>query len=283
MANWDLIKPFDKYKCNICGNRRFFLYGQFNGYNGIKCDYCGFVTVENMPDDKLLQNLYSGNYFISYYQGIGYEEAYEKYLKHDFKAKIKLIINKFKDKSINILEIGCGLAYFSKLLKENGYKNVQSWDISEDARQVSNKIGVDVQLIDIFQYDEQLDSFDLVISWATIEHTKNPKTFYQNMLKFVKPGGTLMFDTGLIDTFKDRNSYGLSGWFYPPEHLCVFTQKSLKTLTYGCRKFKLTINNKYTIVKRIISFLVFIKKIILRRNYNLCHDVGLVIVKKKII
>lgn len=281
MANWDKFREYDRFRCNVCGERAFSPYGSFNGYMGLECDGCGLVFVQNMPDGECLKAFYASSYYDNYYGGQGYEAAYNRTLRKYFEYKTRLIADQLPPQgNPRILEIGGGPGYFTKHLLERGYGSVHCWDISDAAVTRARQIGVRVEKVDMFQRDDMAGSFDLVVSWATLEHSPDPTRFFAQLMKLAKPQGYIMIDTPLIGTFRDRIAHGISGWFYPPEHIHLFTRKALVTLTRECSSTTLVQTPGLPAVKRLLLPLRCLLRSLSGKNPNACYDVCLVMARK---
>jgi SAM-dependent methyltransferase len=254
--------------------------GEYNTYIAYKCPQYGLICTDRIPGDREIHDLYSDRYYENYYNGIGYEHAYNKYLKKGFQRKIKLIRRLFTDPHIHILEVGSGPGYFQRTLKDSGYMNITGYEISDEAIHKASEIGIHLEKKDIVSANDSVRKFDLVLSWATIEHTVNPMGFFSSLMQFVRPGGYLLIDTGIIDTFFDRIFKGLTPWFYPPEHLFVFTRTALLKLASGYADKKVMINAQFSMMQRIVRSLVLIKHFLTKRKKNMVQDVGLLMVKK---
>jgi len=81
-----------------------------------------------------------------------------------------------QDKSINILEIGCGWGKFIKAMTKAGYTNVAGVDISSEQIEIAKKFTKveNVFLIDAFEYlKKQSGKLDIVILSDVLEHLEN--------------------------------------------------------------------------------------------------------------
>jgi 2-polyprenyl-3-methyl-5-hydroxy-6-metoxy-1,4-benzoquinol methylase len=264
--------------CLICGNSRYDI-GEYNAYRALKCKHCGLISVDRFPHPEEVRKLYSDTYYENYYNGIGYEKAYERFLRKGFKRKIKLIKKIAGSSSLKILEVGCGPGYFMKALKENGFKNITGYEISEGAILEASRIGIVLQKLDILRDDKINSHFDVVISWATLEHTMNPVEYFKALMSHLRPGGYLLLDTGIADTFFDTLFRGLTPWFYPPEHLYVFTRKALLHLAKEYNQKKIIKNLQFSVFQKIVRAILLFKKLLLNRSANPVQDIGILIVK----
>lgn len=95
----------------------------------------------------------------------------------------------FEISDAKILEIGCGMAYLSKI--HSGWHGAE---YSETAvRRVKEREGIQTK---IFVEDAQSlsfddDTFDGVFSWAALEHVPNPEKAFSEIDRVLKRGGRI--------------------------------------------------------------------------------------------
>jgi SAM-dependent methyltransferase len=216
--------------CPICKGSALVDYRTVNNYNSLQCLGCNHifvVDVQALAFDKL----YSEDFYHNYMSGLGYDQAYKKYLIRDFERKVSLIKKNF-DTHIQILEVGSGPGYFADLMIKEGYKII-ACELTEGAQTYAYQHGINVRIL-----NEDISKscsisgmkFDLIVSWAVVEHIVNPKEYIQLLKSYLKPRGALMLDTGIIDPIILKLDKGYTSWLFPPLHLHVFSSKSLPLL-----------------------------------------------------
>ncbi len=283
MTLWNKIQKYKKKKCNVCENKFFSPYGFFNDYTGIKCDSCGLVSLLKQPSNDEISNFYNKNYNDNYNNGEGCSSlSIESTNNSRYKRKEKLISKLIKNKNSRILEVGGGMGYFSKYLQESGYLDITMWDINEDSIRNAQSIGINACINNIYTSEDVLDEdkYDMVISWATIEHVTDPNLYFNSLLNHTKKNGYLLLETGIIDTYKDRYSEGISKWFYPPEHLFCFSIRSLLMLANKCQSKRVYINYHANHIRRVANMITFNVRSIIRKQKNMCYDIGILVCKK---
>jgi SAM-dependent methyltransferase len=96
-----------------------------------------------------------------------------------------------------ILEAGSGAGRFTEVLLETGAK-VFSFDysVAVDANWANNGRNPNLCLFqgDIYQIPLQEKAFDKVICLGVLQHTPDPERAFQNLVKYVRPGGQLVVD-----------------------------------------------------------------------------------------
>ncbi|HEX5624544.1 MAG TPA: class I SAM-dependent methyltransferase [Saprospiraceae bacterium] len=107
------------------------------------------------------------------------------------------------DKSIRILDLGCGIGSLLAALKEDQFLNVKGIDVSPEQVEIAHAFGIpEVECIDIrdFFMREQL-AFDLICGMDIIEHfTKDELVDLLQLIRtHLKPGGIVIFRTPNAD------------------------------------------------------------------------------------
>lgn len=129
-----------------------------------------------------------------YYEHLG--ERFNNFISpYDVQQRAELIKKLLPKNSTDMstLEIGCGTGGITQTLKPL-VKNLVVSDISKTlAEKVGKKYSLLWRQADICNLDISDNQFDLVISSECIEHTPDPKKAILEMLRIVKPGGSLIF------------------------------------------------------------------------------------------
>lgn len=166
--------------------------------------------------------------------------------KHIARYNISLMYAQDK----RVLDVACGSGYGSKMLSWVA-KDVVGWDVDQEAIDCARKnygakniayYKQDLNNIDFDKLNQNgaTNKFDVIISFETLEHLKNPKKTIDDYKKLLNPGGIIVGSVPLNEApgqnehhehtytirqarqlFSDLNKglelvqHGLS--FYPPE------------------------------------------------------------------
>ena len=156
-------------------------------------------------------------------------------------------------KSSKILEIGCGLGYFTYSLRKANY-NVIGLDISQTAvAHAKETFGDHYICADLFEY-AQLNSglFDLVILTEVIEHISKPLDFIKSILKLLKSQGKAIITSPNKSLYPSDIIWATD---LPPVHCWWFSEESMK---YIARSLDITVsfvnyNNYYKKNYKVIA------------------------------
>jgi SAM-dependent methyltransferase len=98
-----------------------------------------------------------------------------------------------------VLDIACGSGYGSRMLLDAGAKSVTGVDIAADAVQYASEHfgapGVSYLVGSAESLSLPDSSFDVVVSFETIEHLKHPDLFVDEVRRVLRPGGKFICST----------------------------------------------------------------------------------------
>lgn len=95
-----------------------------------------------------------------------------------------------------VLEIGCGIGAFAKILDERGFE-VQATDISGFIikKAKKNLPEIDFRILDIEKDTKVNNKYDYIFAFEVLEHLKQPQKALVNCRNMLKRDGTLIFST----------------------------------------------------------------------------------------
>lgn len=156
-----------------------------------------------------------------------------------------------KDKSIKILDAGCGSGKYCSNLVEKGYINVFGLDLFDISKFKNANFKYVQGSIDDIAFEENY--FDIVFANSVIMHLENPDTVFKEFQRILKPNGKV------IVTGHTKNSL----FTYWRKVKLFLNLKSVQNLKHAYfRKTKKYIdllkNNNFEILKRDGFYLSFI-------------------------
>jgi len=160
-------------------------------------------------------------------------------------SRIKKTVTYIAGEKNNVLDVGCGIGYFSRFL-EGRYNTYTGTDIIQEnidiAKKLFKKKSVEFTTENIFsEKNERIKKnyYDYVIALELIEHVENPGTVIQKLKEFIKPKGHLIISTpnaisitNILWNFKHRNTiikqYDFNGT--QTDHLMTWDRQTLQSL-----------------------------------------------------
>lgn len=118
--------------------------------------------------------------------------------------KLVKLLNSFKFSSV--LEIGCGTGLLTNIINEKiNYKNYTAIDIVPECKSYIELINPNIQFIssDVETYIENSQTFDLIISNASLQWVENLPEFIEKLVLKLNPNGILLFSTFGKENFRE--------------------------------------------------------------------------------
>lgn len=139
----------------------------------------------------------------------------------------------------SLLDVGCGIGGFVAFAQSQGLRAVGS-DVSPEAVAHARGQGLDVHLADDLDRFVPDGSLDALTMWDVVEHLVEPVSVLEQVVRKVRPGGSLLFETpdGAFPIRKallglNKASAGrvdLTGPMYYWQHKAYFTEAGLRAL-----------------------------------------------------
>ena len=130
--------------------------------------------------------------------GDRFEQALSQY---DTRRRVETLIDEFLPASAvvgkTVLDVGCGLGYFSERLVQRGAV-VTACDLGPNlVERTRQRAGCKSVVADALHLVQEFgrDQFDVVVSSECIEHTPDPDEAISQMLAVLRPGGYLSLST----------------------------------------------------------------------------------------
>lgn len=147
------------------------------------------------------------------------EESYWAVAQH-------VVARKTADEELKILEVGCGMGYFSYALHQAGL-NVTGVDLSATAvAWACDHYGPFYECISLHALHESGEKYDVIVMNQLIEHIPDVHKFIAEALALLSPKGELLLTT------PNKSAYPDAQWEteLPPVHLWWFGEKSMNCI-----------------------------------------------------
>ena len=102
---------------------------------------------------------------------------FKKYTESPYYFTWKIALSFLKEKSLSVLDIGCGPGQFAEMLFDSGIKNYIGFDFSKQAIEMAKKTNLENSekffVEDIFKTDIFNNEFDVYFCFEVLEHIDN--------------------------------------------------------------------------------------------------------------
>lgn len=186
------------------------------------CKDCGHVQINNLPNENIIDELYTKYYTYPSPLEDNFEPVRDNYFINYFKNTIYPFS---KTQNLNtVLEIGCYDGYILKCLSNIGYLTL-GCDPSNGA-DIGNLYGLDIrkEKFSSENFVSADESFDIIISRHFIEHVFDPYEYIKEFGKVLKHNGVLIIETPNIKHFLKKGLLEV----FSLQHISLFSETSLK-------------------------------------------------------
>lgn len=214
-------------KCRVCDNTS---YEKIFNNTLVKCNICGFTTVNEIYPKEELENIYNENYFKGgeYLDYLADSEA----VNRNSKQRIKKIKQQFRNYNpLNVLEIGCAYGLFGKEFTSQFINtSYTGFDIVKEACEYGkNNLKLNIRCEDFLNLNENKTYSDIFM-WDVIEHLPEPEKYIEKISSNCNTGARIFISTGDIKALLPRIQGKYWRQIHPPSHLHYFSKKSLSVL-----------------------------------------------------
>lgn len=232
--------------CPLCKSSRnsdFPIYYDFNGKRFVarQCRDCRFIYLLPRPSAEDLQIMYSDEYFLHDGTDCG-AHASTDYETAAIRGSVKFPeilswVKKFKPHG-RFFEVGCGMGYFLKYARQEGYEVEGIEYAGLGARACREKFGLDVQKASFEDFQPIDETYDVVFMGDVLEHLASPLEMLRKAKRMLRPTGIVavevpsMFNSvvGRLATAGLRSLGKKKKMPMPPYHLNEFTPSTLRAM-----------------------------------------------------
>jgi SAM-dependent methyltransferase len=222
--------------CPICENREstpfmttkdFSVSGEF--FSIVACQACGFHYTNPVPEENVIGNYYKSESYVSHSsskKGL-INRVYHWVRWYSLRKKVGLI-NKLSS-GRKLLDIGAGTGHFLAVSADQGWSTV-GLEPDEDARALAKTTnGVDILPLEQL-HSLETGQFDVITMWHVLEHVYHLKRDAAQIVKLLKPNGTLVIAVPNRKSYDARYYKEFWAAYDLPIHLYHFTESDIKTL-----------------------------------------------------
>jgi SAM-dependent methyltransferase len=224
--------------CPLCGQPGRLILGFPQKFGGNRfslhaCEACGLGYTFPAPSGDLLDEIYSGEYWMR--EKTVQEQGAIVRLVHKFNefrlvATIKPLLRRLPAGAF-ILEVGCGSGQLAAYLKKKGF-NIEVTDISQDILdEIKRLYGIDGYCGSLEEI-EFSHVYDAIILNNVLEHLPDPDQTLKRAEQLLTPRGLVFIEVPNIASFQFKL---FRKFWFPlqiPQHLFHFSSASLQGIAH---------------------------------------------------
>lgn len=198
---------------------------------------CGHVFSHPIPENSILSSFYN-NYTT---HSLSVKKTIIERLIYRFRKKTIKEFTKLFDRDCSILDYGSGNGYYSYLMLELKFKNIQAFDFDEKTKLCFKNSDIKFSSR---EKDITSKTYDIILLNHVIEHVKDPTKLVLELYKLLNKNGILYIRTPnnssiCSNCFKEF----WRGW-ETPRHLNIFSFNSMKNLLKNYRDYDIRTSNQ---------------------------------------
>jgi 2-polyprenyl-3-methyl-5-hydroxy-6-metoxy-1,4-benzoquinol methylase len=227
-------------ECPVCGGKESKYIHTCKDYVAtgenfeiVRCNKCSHSYTNPRPSTNFVSIYYQSKNYISHSGGeknrfgLTYK-LYDIIRNMSIKSKLKTI-KKYNEKGV-LLDLGCGLGYFLKGVKDDQVFQAKGIDISEDARKyVKEAFGINIESEnEIDNYSSE--SIDVITQWHVLEHVYDLEKRMRDLKRILARNGTLFIAVPNSNSFDAKYYKEFWDGYDVPRHIHHFNRESISLL-----------------------------------------------------
>ena len=190
---------FKDINCILCNAKERELLFKLDNFSYQKCLKCDSIYTSPHPRESLLNDFYCNGEYEQYQDKLVYKSSR---IRKDIleERKYKQIKKITKDRSVSILDVGCGNGSFLDICKKNGWK-VEGVDPSANQKKmtdVKRSFKIHQASFSDINFSKK---FDVISFWGVLEHLANPIQALEKAKSILKNNGIIVFEVPSADCF----------------------------------------------------------------------------------
>ena len=220
----------ERVACPVCGSEDYGLRAVKHGFSYAECRVCEFVYLNPQLTQQALAGIYNDEDVRSFY----FEELLLPYVERDqqkeFHGRARRLRAFVRKKDARLLDVGCAAGNFLGIASRYGFRaeglelNNRYVDYAQRHR------GVTIQNKPLEEMNYAEESFDAVTLWDVIEHLPQPLKTLKELSRITAQGGVIGLTTINHACVNERILRERWRYYAPPDHVCSFTPKIMRSM-----------------------------------------------------
>lgn len=170
-----------------------------------RCDGCGLVFTDPMPDADVLERHYPSSFWAPLALGpssglLARAGTLIRLLLYDL--ELRTLLGALA-RGARVLDVGSGSGVVLEVLRRRGFPAV-GLERAPEALRISRAAGLDVVDADLLDRPFPEESFDAVVLFHVLEHLERPVETLEEISRVLRPGGLLLVQVPCVESLQLR-------------------------------------------------------------------------------
>lgn len=218
---------YQTFHCRLCGHAAV-----PQPWGGAECPACDSVSVIDLPTADALARYYAA--YVDNYSGGGDSGGSNMLRYARYYARL---VERYAPHAgpLEVLDVGTSNNPFPNVMIARGHR-VTIVDYTRPKKLADAVRFIQGHLGDAATFAPLAGRFDVVTSWAVLEHVPYPAHAVAQLCDAAQPDGRVIVSSPEHGTLLTRYALGRSGWFFPPEHLHLISPRAMSALFAAQRR-----------------------------------------------
>jgi len=192
-------------------------------YSMLRCGRCRLLYVWPRPGESELGELYADQDYRA--EELAVRLAEDCRLEMDILRRLGRYV-----RGGRVLDVGCGAGHFLNCARRQGWETYGVEIAPHSAEFARASYGLSVLSKPVEELSFPAAFFDLITLIGVIEHVPSPVEFLRELEPLLRPGGILFLLTDNVRSWMHWVMRDRFPWLIPPEHLQLFSTRSMTVL-----------------------------------------------------
>jgi 2-polyprenyl-3-methyl-5-hydroxy-6-metoxy-1,4-benzoquinol methylase len=223
--------------CPACGSFQADHAFAKHTFTYVVCRRCATLYMNPRPSPAVMASYYSDSENYRYWAKYIFPSSEASRREKLHKPWLERVVGYCNQHGIErglLLEIGAGFGTFASVAQQSGrFRRVVAIEPTPEMAAACRARGVEVIAKGIEEVADEVPSADVAVAFEVVEHLFEPRQFFRQCARLLRPGGLLVVSCPNGQGF-DISVLGAVSLAIDPEHVNLMNPKSLSLLIRSC-------------------------------------------------
>lgn len=231
------LSEFVAVDCPACGSTESSPEFEKHQFPYRTCNTCRTLYMSPRPSPDVMDSYYSNSENYAYWAEHIFpasEQSRKEKLHRPWLNRILDLCDRYAVRRRQLVEIGPGFGTFCSVANEEAaFASVLAVEPTPEMAEACRSRGVTVLEKRVEDVVDEISDADVAVAFEVVEHLFEPQSFFEQVGRFLKPGGLLIVSCPNGEGF-DISTLREESLAIDPEHVNLFNPASLSLLAERC-------------------------------------------------